>query len=67
MPSVDGLNSYTVSDPWTCDFIWYKASTRSMGIHTILSWSRRILDAALRAGLIPGWKSVWENPEFQEK
>lgn len=68
MPSVDGLNSYTVSGPMGLAISYgTKHPQEAWEYIQFLAGPEGSLDAALRAGLIPGWKSAWENPEFQEK
>jgi len=65
MPSVDGKHPYTVSGPmgWAISY-GTKHPKEAFEYIKFLAGPEGALDAALKAGVVPGWKSVWENPEF---
>lgn len=67
MPSVDGNHPYSVSGPmgWAISY-GTKNPKEAFEYIKFLAGPQGSLDAALRAGIVPGWKSVWENPEFNK-
>lgn len=67
MPSVDGKHPYSVSGPmgWAISY-GTKNPKEAFEYIKFLAGPEGSLDAALKAGIVPGWKSVWENPEFQK-
>ncbi|MEJ5228512.1 MAG: extracellular solute-binding protein [Pseudothermotoga sp.] len=68
MPSVDGEHPYSVSGPmgWAISY-GTKNPKEAFEYIKFLAGPQGSLDASLKAGIVPGWKSVWENPEFQKK
>jgi multiple sugar transport system substrate-binding protein len=66
MPSVDGKHPYSVSGPmgWAISY-GTKHPKEAFEYIKFLAGPEGALDAALKAGIVPGWKSVWENPKFR--
>ncbi|PNR95846.1 sugar ABC transporter substrate-binding protein [Petrotoga sp. 9PWA.NaAc.5.4] len=68
MPSVDGDHPYTVSGPMGLAISYgTKYPKEAWQYIEFLAGPEGALDAALYAGLVPGWQSAWENSEFKQK
>ena len=68
MPSVDGEHPYTVSGPmgWAISY-GTKHPKEAWEYIKFIAGPEGALDAAIKAGVVPGWKSVFENEEFKKK
>ncbi len=68
MPSVDGEHPYTVAGPmgWAISY-GSRHPKEAFEFIKFITGPKGALDEALKEGIVPGWKSVWNNPEFLKK